>query len=81
MANEVDAPTGVDAGYTFLENFGAVDGAACCGDSCDEDFVAIFLQNFLYTAPVGHFHGCDGGSNLYAVEAEEAMAEHDWVAR
>ncbi|KAG6890737.1 hypothetical protein C0992_013120 [Termitomyces sp. T32_za158] len=77
VADEVDGAARVDLGDFCLEDFGAVDGAAGCGDAGDEDLGAVLLEDFGDAAPVGDLEGRDGGPDCDRVEAEEAVAKDD----
>lgn len=73
--------TGIDFADSFLEDLGAIDGAAGCRHARDEHFGAVRLQRVLDSAPVRHLKGRDGGPESDGVKPEQAVAEHDRVLR
>lgn len=57
-------------GYFLLEDFCSVDRTTCRWDACDEDLCAVFLEDFLDSAPMGDFKGSDCGADGDRVETE-----------
>jgi hypothetical protein len=51
----MDIPTWEDCGNLLLKHFGAVYWAARSWYPRNEDFIAVLLQHFFDTAPVGDF--------------------------
>ena len=74
-------PTRVGLVDLLHENLRAVDGAAGGGDAGDEDLRTVCLERVLDASPVRDLKGGDGRSEGDGVEAEKAVAEHDWVLR
>ena len=75
----MDSPSREDLRYSLLQHLGAIYWRASGGHASDQDFCAVRLQYFLDPPPVIDLQRRDRRSNCHAIEAEQAMAEDNWI--
>jgi hypothetical protein len=66
----MNTSAGIDLRDFLFEDEGSVDGAACGGDTGNEDFSAVGLKDFSDTAPMSDLERCDCRTDGDGIETE-----------